>query len=50
MLLVLIKFLFIIIPILLSVAILTLLERKVMAAIQIRRGQMSLGLVSSTTG
>lgn len=43
MLLVLIKFLFIIIPILLSVAILTLLERKVMAAIQIRRGPNVIG-------
>ena len=32
------KFLIIIVPILLTVATLTLFERKVMAAIQIRRG------------
>lgn len=39
----LIKFLFIIVPTLLSVALLTLVERKVMAAIQIRRGPNVIG-------
>lgn len=43
MFLLIIKFLLIIIPILLSVAFLTLVERKVMAAIQIRRGPNVIG-------
>lgn len=43
MLLIIIKFLLIIVPVLLSVAFLTLVERKVMAAIQIRRGPNVIG-------
>jgi len=43
-LLVLVKFFIIIVPVLLTVAILTLLERKIMAAIQIRRGPNVIGL------
>jgi NADH-quinone oxidoreductase subunit H len=43
MFLIIIKFLLIIVPILLSVAFLTLVERKVMAAIQIRRGPNVIG-------
>lgn len=43
MLLIFLKFLFIVIPVLLSVAFLTLIERKIMAAIQIRRGPNVIG-------
>jgi NADH-quinone oxidoreductase subunit H len=44
LLLVFVKFIIIIVPILLIVATLTLLERKIMAAIQIRRGPNVIGL------